>query len=1083
MRPANIKNRVIDIRFHTEINTLSKINNIIEFKKSLNKKLKSPFFKSSLLFSKNKFKNIKFSSNSKLFNDFKLDNVLALILVKIIKQSSNLKNYVLQKNLYEKYIFDGKYEEALQTIEDIGDEFGYSYWYIEAKLSTFSLMNKHDKSLEFYKKLSNLKISEVELRDLDLIFERTQSNAKTERITYSLDSLIDGLSIDGALDGFIIDFMHRFDCSKQYNATKILSYFWQCNIIDIYNVLLRLSFSNSIVFDDIDNSLKDDYITIANETNDIKLLNYVYNNNQYDNEFKNNYLNICDLYIEGKFEKCIEQYEINFIDKKNIFSLYELYTNSLINTEKKIESENTVFNIIICNSLSYSTFNRDKLKKIFYMLNHIDALQIYCLRENKRIINFDSSSINNTYKFFEFTSTSINPFNIKNFYENSISSKISHSDLINKFDFTIPVYRNIKRIGDHYFHAKNFSTAIETYLNIETIPKHMKDEINNKIILCYIHNNELHNACKYICNLFFKNELNIERVDCYKILEVLEECEPSDDVIIEIPIAIYIIASQVNDEQVVSLYLDDFLDQENITLPSELEPLNDKYKFLMHKVCNLNTLESLHIVRNIYKSSPERILDRMKILSKLDEYETNEIRLEIKFLTTQYSSYLCTKNIGKGKININFEVLSKIIKKEKKNYIESMLEAYKIEKDTFNFDISEIKNQKDTLLYNTVNDFLCTVRDLYTLDGKYGLDYQLNTKIRHNGIVPSIRSIFESEGVLCNRQDDIYLDNELFGQECKSLLWDSIYKDSQKKIKEFSRSIDITLYNLKTVYMQVMTGDILEKTNHSCLFKFSFTENDISNYMIFLKSDKTHDEHIRYALEILKEKTNNCLRLSKVLLSEALPNTFYDDIKKLQNDLKNKKCKKYNAALSLVTNDLKSKMEDISEWLSFTEVVGENFGLDVAIYEAENFTKTIFPSVKYNININIINTACIIFNGKHLDSFVHMFILLFENAFKNRNNDNDLTINIKITTSWDNHVEISISNNYKKISSNTITNINSKINTQDYLINANKEEDSGLFKVKKILEIEFQCENKIELSFDERFFNFNVILNISTLTV
>ncbi|EHK2885100.1 hypothetical protein J7H88_004791, partial [Vibrio parahaemolyticus] len=267
--------------------------------------------------------------------------------------------------------------------------------------------------------------------------------------------------------------------------------------------------------------------------------------------------------------------------------------------------------------------------------------------------------------------------------------------------------------------------------------------------------------------------MNIGRVDCKKVLEVLENCEPPDITTVEIPIAVYLLASQVNEEQIASLYLDDYLDYVELTRPSELEPKDEMHVFLMHKVCSLNVLESLHTVRNIYSSSSERLLDRMLILSKLNDEKNEEIIRETKFLTTQYSRNLCVKDIGKGKININFDVLSEIIKDEKSHYVKGMIKAYEEGKDSFDFSYDEIKNQKNTTIYGSVYEFLCAVRDVYTLDGKYGLDYQLNTKIRHNGIVPALRSVFDSEGILCKNSNNKYHDNELFERECKPLLWES----------------------------------------------------------------------------------------------------------------------------------------------------------------------------------------------------------------------------------------------------------------------------------------------------------------------
>ena len=216
-------------------------------------------------------------------------------------------------------------------------------------------------------------------------------------------------------------------------------------------------------------------------------------------------------------------------------------------------------------------------------------------------------------------------------------------------------------------------------------------------------------------------------------------------------------------------------------------------------------------------------------------------------------------------------------------------------------------------------------------------------------------------------------------------------------------------------------------------------------------------------------------------MDTALYQKFLDDLRELKSTLKSISVNKYKSSLSLVINDLEMKMKDVSEWLDFSEVVGENFKLDVAVYEAENFIKSIFPNV--NLRITFEDTADLLLNGKLLDSFVHMFILLFENASKKRRNSDKLEIEVSVISIDVDNIKISIANEYSEIDQAVIDKINSEINSSEYLHNANKEKSSGLFKVKKILEIDFQSENEIYLSCDEGKFTFNANLNICSLIV
>ncbi|HHY0343551.1 hypothetical protein JG663_09225 [Vibrio cholerae] len=1074
-------NKEVDLRFffRKELSTLVSIGALSDFRKALKLKQRNPLFQSTYFFNRNRFKLSGFGGDNIQFPSSNLEYLLSVIFDKINREKKLLNNYISKKEKYEELILNGDYCSALEVVEEIGKESGYSFWYLEAKFSTLSLLEDVDEIRSFYDKVASKKLTDVEQRDLDLIFDRTSPISKVERISYSLDSLKDGLAIDDAIDSYIIDFMHRFNCSNKYNSTQVLSYYWQCNIVDIYNAVLRLIFTESIDFSELDKSLYEEFKSLKESIKDKKLSNYFVRADGCDDDLKDCYLKMCDLYIYGDYHGCKEFYENNFNNNPLVFSLYELYINSLINLglESGIDRNGVLRKIIDHAIISGSKYEKkEEIDKLFYMLNHIDALQYSCLREEKRVVNFEKQRIEKIYRYFECTSFPSNPFNPNNCYENCISSKITLSSIDTDLGMAIPEYRNKKRIADFYFHRKDFSSAIKVYLSINDAPEHMKDEISNKIILCHFYNNEISKACVFICDLYFNGMLNINRIDGKKILEVMEECEPPEETSINIPIAVYLIASNLSEDQVIALYLDDFLDFSNVEKPSELSALDEKHRFLMHKVCNLNVLESLHTVRNIYASSSDRLLDRMLILSKLDSNDMPEIKKEIKFLTTQYSRNLCVKDVGGGKININFEVLLEIIKEEKSLYIENMNDAYYREKDDFDFDFDCIEKQKNTDIYNSVYEFLSAVRDVYSLDGKYGLDYQLNTKIRHNGIVPAIRSIFEKEGILCKRLEGKYIDNEKFEHECKHLLLESSYNTAQQKIKYFSKHIDTRLSKLKSVYMQIMTND---KTEKDRLFRFPITGKDIASFILYLDSDRTKDDYVIQALELMKSKTNSCLSVGRALIAEGLANDFSNELKELKNSFRAGYGKNYKSALSLVLNDIDSKLLTISEWLSFSEVIGENFKLDVAIFEAENFTKTIFPQVNLNVSVN--NEEELIFDGKHLDSFVHMFILLFENASKRRKEHSFININVSITLSQHGFIEMRVSNESSSIDLEELERINSEINNLDFLHNANREKRSGVFKVKKILELDFQCRNKVILEAEKDIFTFVANLDVSNL--
>ncbi|NOI37278.1 hypothetical protein F0251_02350 [Vibrio sp. 070316B] len=1066
--------------FRKELTQSLKIKDTITFITTLRKKLSNPIFQASLLFSKSKFLKTPFGGDESMLPDGDFDHVLAIILIKLQKEKKLLAFFNTLKSQYEHQVLKGQFEEALDTIETVKDISGLSCWFVECKFALLASLERYDEFENFYNMLTKNIKSDLEKRDIDLIFERTSPNSIAERVEFSLDSLKEGLVQEKAYDAHIVDFLHRFDASKQYDAETILSYFWQSNIVDIYNIISRLLFSNSINNNSI-LKLKNMFIDLAESTNSLKLKNFFYHDFEIDldKNIKTEFVTICDTYITGDYKYCISLCEDFLKDHPYAASIYEFYCNSLFNENwvSVLDNKGLLKEIIELN-LDYNNINEAKINKIFLRFNNLDSIQFISLRNNKKIISFSEEklkSIENIYHFFECTVVPSNPFNPKLEIKNSISSTITSNS--EEYLNEIPEYRKRKRLADKYFHERQFSLAIETYMGINNTPNHMINEISNKIILSYFSNNQVDLACKYISDMYFSGNLSIERLDKKQIIDILEDCDPVDEPMVEIPISLFLLTTK-KDSHIVALHLDDYLDFKGLKKPSDIKTSDEKHKFMLHKVCNLDVLESLHIIRKIYPTSNDRMLDRTLILSKLKNelsYKEEEISKELEFLQHQFSRNLCVSDVAPGKININNEMIAQIFKSEKKNVISNLQIAYSNEKNSFEFEFSKISSQINTNLFVSAYEFFMAIRDIYTLDQKYGLDYQLNTNIRHNGIVPSLRSIFESEGIICDHENNQYKDNIIFETECRSLLVRYKYEELQNKIKIFSKNVDTRLNKLKSVYMHVATND---KDDKEKLFKIIIDESDVFKLLVFMNDNNNINSCISYCLGIMTAKSEGCLKLGRALIKMGLGELFKKELKNLETSLKGTFSKKFIDAISITRNDLDSRLESISEWLNFSEYSADDFLIEVALYEANSFIETIFCNVNVEIEIN--NTFNKKINGKYLMSFINIFILIFENACKRRKHKDH--IKIVITTSIIGEtINIEISNKSSTIDKEIINKINSDINDVNKLDNANKEINSGIYKVKKHLEIDISAQNNIYIQSSGDEFIFNI--DIDTLSI
>ncbi|MEZ8045230.1 hypothetical protein AB6C46_19900 [Vibrio sp. 10N.237.312.C02] len=1066
--------------FRKELTQCLKIKDTTTFIATLRKKLSNPIFQASLLFSKSKFLKTPFGGDESMIPGGDLDHVLSIILIKLQKEKKLLASFNTLKSQYEHQVLKGQFEEALDTIETVKNVSGLSCWFVECKFALLASLERYEEFEDFYNTLMKNIKSDLEKRDIDLIFERTSPNSIAERVEFSLDSLKEGLVQEKAFDAHIVDFLHRFDASKRYDTETILSYFWQSNIVDIYNIICRLLFSNSIEGNSV-TKLKSIFIDLADSTGSVKLKNFFSHDfeDYLDKNIESEFVNICDTYITGDYKYCISLCEDFLKNYPHATSIYEFYCNSLFNENwiTALENKSLLKELIELN-LEYNNDNDSKINKIFLRFNNLDSIQFISLRNKKKIISFSEDkleSIENIYHFFECTVIPSNPFNPKLQIKDSISSTITNNS--EAYINGIPEYRTRKRLADKHFHEREFSLAIETYMGIKNTPNHMVNEISNKIILSYFSNNQVDLACKYISDMYFSGNLSIERLDKKQIIDILEDCDPVEEPMVEIPISLYLLTSK-KDSHIVALHLDDYLDFMDLRKPSDIKISDEMHKFMLHKVCNLDVLESLHIIRKVYPTSNDRMLDRTLILSKLKNdlsYKEEEISKELEFLQHQFSRNLCVSDVAPGKININNEMIAQIFKSERKNVISNLQISYSKEKDNFEFEFDKISCQVNTNLFVSAYEFFMAIRDIYTLDQKYGLDYQLNTNIRHNGIVPSLRSIFESEGIICDHENNQYKDNIIFETECRSLLVRYKYEELQNKIKLFSKNVDTRLNKLKSVYMHVATND---KDDKDKLFKIIIDESDIFKLLVFMNDKNDIDSCINYCLGIMTNKSEECLKLGRALINVGLGELFKKELKSLETSLKGTFSKKFVDAVSITRNDLDTRLESISEWLNFSEYSADDFLLEVALYEANSFLDTIFCNVNVEMEIN--NTFNSKINGKYLMSFINIFILIFENACKRRKNKE--SIKIVITTSLvGENVSIEISNKSSTIDKEVINKINSDINDISKLDNANKEINSGIYKVKKHLEIDISAKNNIYIQSSGDEFIFNI--DIDTLSI
>ncbi|KPM75910.1 hypothetical protein, partial [Pseudoalteromonas lipolytica] len=949
--------------FIDEMNNLKKIKNVVSFREALDKKLTNPNFKLNLHNNQELYRD-KFRKSNSVFPKSEFLKELYIAVVKINKNITLINEFCKIKSEFERCFLLGEIDEAHLCLEEARALTGLSYWYLESKLSVLAWEADNTKLSAFYKSIHSLELEPVEIRDFDLLFDKAIESIPADRVDFSLDSLIDGVSLDCA-DYSTIDFLFRFNPLKETDYESVLRYFGPCNIVDIFLSTTRIvycKYANEKL-----NGQALDIIKMIVGIKDRKWFNFnlIVNGEVNVSSKETAFLRICDEYIKGEYEKVVNLCEEVLYKWPDFSSVYEFYINSLYNTNIKSGFSSStllgqIFESVIQYVSSRGCLDVNVINKKIYQNQSLDSLQIINLIKSKNNILTQNNSAKVIYRFLDIGCTTVNPFQKSNYDDGSLFYHLNSISDLSKVNDQIPNYRILKRKADEKFEIASYREAADAYKSIQDFPKHFEDELMIKEIFCLLKSGDIELSVKKLCENYFKKNINMERFPCTEFLYEIENYPHELPINIQLIIVIYILVEVTNsDKHIISMYFDDFMDELEIDFPSDILPNSQEERFLLEFVLSVDVLEGVHICRKIYEGSSHLMFDRVLILSSLLDIETCEnkkelFKNEISFLGHKYAKNFSLKDLSPGKIEVDRAALAaKAVERNKDSYLKithALKNEFQLpELDEFgNFLGEEVISLRESFTY--AYQLLLDIRDLYTLDEYFGLDYSLNTDIRHNGIVPVIRSVFEAHGLLSNKVNGVYKDNVEFERRYKRILKVHFYKAMQEELKDFSSEIDTRINNLKTRVIKIITN---EKDDQERIFKFIISEVDVNKLLTLINAGSTYVETIDYCFQHLEKLTERSMEVGRELLLEGLDKEFTKKLTKLHQSLAKigRGNDDFLERISLTKNDLRNTLQEVSEWLAFSNKTGDDFSIDFPLYEAKLFVEKIFPKVKINLEI------------------------------------------------------------------------------------------------------------------------------------
>ena len=266
-----------------------------------------------------------------------------------------------------------------------------------------------------------------------------------------------------------------------------------------------------------------------------------------------------------------------------------------------------------------------------------------------------------------------------------------------------------------------------------------------------------------------------------------------------------------------------YIKAQKTQIPSELV-LENAHNFtplletFFYMVCTQDILK-LYIRK--FPTSDSVLEERLKLLTNLSKiqgknrYLAEITRIKRKQLTNKRVQDLDQRMIFVDENAIKDKELAEVEKQfhvytETESTLETkqyMIEAEGISVDKINQGEMKVKTEKVIYKNLLFRQMFLDVRRLFLTSYNNGLDFYLSTRIRHGTLLTQLRSAFEENNLVTNKQDGAYKENSIIADRVLGLSGEQRAKVVER-LKVFSKEIDDYILHIKDDIVQVQALDL-----------------------------------------------------------------------------------------------------------------------------------------------------------------------------------------------------------------------------------------------------------------------------------
>lgn len=1044
--------------------------------------------------------------NGYFFKPMHLINEISWLYIQIVRYKKELKIYAHSRSKIEHLILLGKYNEAMEILEELTKKIGLSIWYYETKCLIYSRLGKER---DIYGLLSEV--------------NEAKKTAKTGFVPFLLHYLAKRSIPSYSAISFDADLTSRFKMNRndfqqdRYNYYLFrLNYYNNLEVEDL-SVTMIMEATNSLVdrYNLLLTILKTEFAKTENntdrtlysfwgtrlyrQTQDIALtplVAYVQTDLLDQSYYDVGFINILDLYYKGVYKDVV--LNIREYVKKNSsnFDIVKIYCRTLVALDNGyvpiVADKDSLLNQIT--SLVFKTMseklNDEFLFKLYNINKNIYGLSLACgldnyIKEEQNEPCYRSLKFLFTYTFDPLFSSVINDKDSRLHYidegekyigGNSIVCEYQKGRIEKKINTALNIVSYIKDQDNAKisFNNEDYIKALEEWKDIlekykECLP--IAQTAIDYIYQCYMGIEEKQAAIVFYIEQFMKGKVYVAKVDTTRFVDQLYREKYRKGVRNSLDLLLFVFIKAKADEHK-SCVLERFCAYKDVEKVSELinvfadEINRDKVELFFYLLATEDILRHM-----VYVESTKQKLEEQQIISQyLMSMDTNNRELYVTLNQEILDAMIVYQNIKKIDESRIFANDLSIIKYELKDQ-EGLYNQYR-----YQFELS--KDNKPILVVNTANSSSCdddfpkikyTVRftnkafidvacqlfdaicDKFLLS-KFGLKTYLSTRIRHGVLEGELRSGFDRLNLVLSTQHDTYVPTHFW--QTTYALSSGDQSELMKILERFSHGVNFLISEFKKNVLQIRCRE-----EDSGFFKYLFTPDEKCFAIVNANDAQSYEEFCKNIMNFLFKVTDANLIKIRREVSENLTIEFNQLVDQLYNDIQRFNSKHFYCDLSRAVNDaradIRQKLIRIEKWFYIQDAKFDDFYLVKQMDIVWNITAKMFPNIKYELNHETSEEISVKLKAAY---FIHIsdILTIFYNNMFSYSRPTKIR-NFKISCRVDGtiahlHFENDILDSEDSLNQKFKEMLTSYSRLQ-------MEGKSGLIKVKKIIKYDLACES------------------------